>query len=196
MKRVYGDVVSIDELRSKLPSGTFDTPELWGFAFRVIGHRGEGLPWCEASVLPLDEDKRAQRLRKIETALEAEGTRPALGTEFADAFLDSDELDVENIDAEKLKPYLGENFLKQTEDREDLAYYVNTGAWYNTRKRFKTDDSGYVYSDHFTGSPGRKYVLYLWSNSRNDLEPDARIVFEATGDLTDLGAIELPTYSK
>jgi hypothetical protein len=42
--------------------------------------------------------------------------------------------------------------------------------------------------------PGRVYVLYLWSNSRNELHPDARVVFKAAEGVTDLGAIRMPSY--
>ena len=72
-------------------------------------------------------------------------------------------------------------------------------AWYDTYRRVRSDPHGYVVAtiDHVeanTLEPGKRYVLYLWSNRRDDLEPDRRIVFEATSGVTDLGVIRLPSY--
>jgi hypothetical protein len=57
-----------------------------------------------------------------------------------------------------------------------------------------TDEHGYGWSEDAGLEPGKLYVLYLWSQSCNDLQPDRRIVFKATEGVTDLGVIALPSY--
>ena len=65
------------------------------------------------------------------------------------------------------------------------------GAWYDTRNHACGDHHGYLTMSAQDIKPGQRYVLYLWSASRDDLEPDRRIVFEAQTGITDLGAIVL-----
>lgn len=187
--------LEMEDLRTQLHAGTLTAPEPFGLVLRAIGRDGAGLPWVEGSILPIEQDERARRLRDIEAKLSAEDARPALGAEFGAAYYTSErDFDAENIDPERMKSFLGEKFIESTADGADLAYYARNGAWYNTHERVKSDNVGYVYEPNAALTDGQVYVLYLWSNSRDDLVPDARIVFKATGDMTDLGAIELPAY--
>ena len=184
-------------LKSALAGGGFAPPDPYGFVLRVIGPNNEGLPWVEGSIVPYEQDERARRLRDVERSLNADGVRPELDSVFGLSYYGAEEeFNEENIEAERMELFLGEKFLEQTKDKADLAYYARSGAWYNTRARVRTDDAGYVFTMHAPVNDSQKYVLYLWSNSRDDLQPVARIVFEATGELTDLGAITLPTYTK
>lgn len=166
-----------------------------GLALRVIGNGGEGLPWVEGSIVDLEHDRRAQRLRGLETHLAAEGKRPELDFLFGSRLHgDPDAFAEATIEPAVMEQYLGEEFLKQSDDRGDLAWYARNNAWYDTHRKFKSDEHGYIVNMGMRLVPGRKYVLYLWSDSRNDLQPDARIVFEATAGMTDIGAINLPSY--
>ena len=166
-----------------------------GLVLRVIGNMGEGLPWTEGSLVDLEHDRRARRLREVETHLATEGKRPVLGADLGDRmYEDPDSFDAAAIDPAVMEQFLGEEFLKQSDDRGDLAWYARNNAWYDTHRKFKSDEHGYIVNMGQKLVPGRKYVLYLWSDSRDDLQPDARIVFEATEGMTDIGAINLPSY--
>jgi hypothetical protein len=166
-----------------------------GLVLRVIGNGGEGLPWVEGSLVDLEHDRRARRLRGVETHLAAEGKRPELDFLFGSRLHeDPDAYGEATIEPAVMEQYLGEEFLKQSDDRGDLAWYARNNAWYDTHRKFKSDEHGYIVNMGMRLVPGRKYVLYLWSDSRDDLQPDARIVFEATAGVTDIGAINLPSY--
>lgn len=80
---------------------------------------------------------------------------------------------------------LDERLLRRLWDRD---------AWYDTRRKVTGDRDGFVVTTSTGLEPGKTYVLYLWSRSRDDLRPDRRIVFEATPGITDLGVLELPAY--
>ena len=72
-------------------------------------------------------------------------------------------------------------------------------AWYDTFRKTTTDAHGYTVARSVGAKAGRieagrRYVLYLWSNSRDDLVPDGRVVFDALEGTTDLGLIRLPSY--
>lgn len=182
------------EFADALDRGDLRPPKLAGLVLRAIGPEQEGLPWVEASVVDYEQDERARRLRDVETALAGEGKRPKLGASFGEAFYS--EIQAEKADAEFMRGHVGDEFLKLTSEPDDLDYYARCGAWYNSHRRLKSDSKGYMLARGFRLTEGRVYVLYLWSNSRNDLQPDARVVFKAEGDLTDLGAILLPTYTE
>lgn len=183
-----------DEFTDALDRGDLRPPKPAGLVLRAIGPEQEGLPWVEASVVDYEQDERARRLREVETALTAQGKRPKLGAKFGDAFYS--ELQAEKADAEFMREHVGEEFLKLTSEPDDLDYYARRGAWYDSHRRLKSDSKGYLLARGFRLTEGRVYVLYLWSNSRDDLKPDARVVFRAEGELTDLGAILLPTYTE
>jgi hypothetical protein len=68
------------------------------------------------------------------------------------------------------------------------------GAWYNTSQKLNSNHAGYMCSDQMLVA-GKHYVLYLWSNSRDELQPDRRIDFIAGEGMTDLGVVTLPGYS-
>lgn len=186
-----------ETLQQALRGGEFSPPVLQGLALRAVGPNLEGLPWVEGSIVPYELDARARKLRDIERRLAEDGERPFLRSDFVDAYAQNEnDFNEEAIDPERMRTFLGPKFIEQTDDRADLAYYARSGAWYNTRERLMTDEAGYFFADVSSVRPGRRYVLYLWGGSRDDLQPDARIVFTAGEDITDLGAISLPTYSK
>lgn len=202
--RFYGDTSDTNswemeyrdtgDVADALDRGDLHPPKLTGLVLRAIGPEQEGLPWVEASVVDYEQDERARRLRDVETTLAAEGKRPKLGARFGLAFYS--ETQAEQADAEFMRNHVGEEFLKLTSQPEDLDYYARCGAWYNTHRRLKSDAKGYLFSGAMRLVEGRVYILYLWSNSRDDLKPDARVVFRATEGVTDLGAILLPTHTK
>jgi hypothetical protein len=187
--------VGIADARSGLRDGTFRPGPSRGVALRVIGPRGEGLPWAECSLVPYESDTVCRELREAERALEAEGKRPYLGGDYARAYYSEPErFDEEKITPEDIEEYVGEEFVKRIDGQRELAWYAGNGAWYDTRRKLGTDPAGYAIDLGMHLEPGELYVLYLWSNSRDDLKPDKRVVFKATEGVMDLGAIRLPTY--
>ena len=151
--------------------------------FRCIGHQGEALPWVEASLLDYDDDVLARRMLDCDLGLAKGEKRPGLG-DLADGREEMRLLDLTQLSdiARRHYPSLDaqERFWRQ-------------GAWYDTHSRHNSDSEGYVLSREQL-EPGEVYVLYLWSNSRDDLRPDRRFVFRATTGVNDLGAISLPSY--
>lgn len=185
--------------------------------FRVLGDRGEGLPWVEGSIIPAEKDALAQAIRTATRNLVQESLprprdlqKPADGEEIMEEIEIEEEVMEEwggsgNFDAiqpvkaipsrpsrETLRKRYGGPTIDAFDD-EALDRLWRQGAWYDSHRRVASDRQGYVYKRGLRLTPGRLYVLYLWAASRNDLEPDRRLVFRATGGFTDLGIIQLPS---
>lgn len=195
-KSAGGGVVEGDVARGLL-TGSFEPGKpTRGLALRAVSG-GEGLPWVHCSIVPWKKDELCRRLRDVESELKAEGQRPWLGQKFAEDFeWERDALTEEGIDPERMKEHMGEEFIKRVDGKPELAWYARNGAWYDTHRKLETDDCGYAVDFEMQLTPGELYVLYAWSNSRDDLQPDVRIVFRATEGLTDIGAITLPAYTE
>lgn len=167
-----------------------------GLYFRAVDPWGAGLPWVEATLHALEDDARAQRLRDIEIRGNKDGWRPDLSFRFANAReRDPSGLTEDDLNRERVREFVGEDFERECKDDADLKFYLRTGAWYDSYTRLRGGEYGYHIDLERKLTPGKKYVLYLWSNSRHDLRPDARIVFQAA-EVTDLGVITLPAYTE
>lgn len=94
----------------------------------------------------------------------------------------------------RLRALLGDTVFEAFETDAQRLWFARNGAWYDVARPVRTDDHGYVATQDLTPVPGKVYVLYLWSRSRDASYPDARIVFEAGPGVTDLGVIRLPSY--
>lgn len=186
-----------ETLLQQLDAGTLQPrPPSRGLYFRTVDPWGAGLPWVEATLHALEDDARAQRLRDLERRGNIDGWRPNLSTAFAnDRADDPTGLTDKDLQRDRARRYVGADFERECKDDADLAFYLRTGAWYDSYSRLSTGKYGYHIDLRFSLTPGKKYVLYLWSNSRDDLQPDARIVFQAT-EVTDLGLITLPAYTE
>ena len=159
---------------------------------RAIDSRGAGLPWVEASLVPLDEDHHANALRAVSARLAEEGERHRLEQSWLargdeESWPDPD-------DPDQVAEFLGPERAKAFERPGLLRRLYEQGAWYDTRAKATSDAYGYLVLPSRSLRPGRDYVLYLWSRSRDDLEPDRRLVFRAESGVTDLGAVELPSF--
>lgn len=189
-----GSELSSMELESSLRESRLapDT-SLAGLAFRAIGPQGEGLPWVEGSLVRLEDDALCERLREIESSLAERSLRPGVAVVDADyeakleVLAEDEASDLSDLDA------LPKAIREAAADRAARLWYARSGAWYDTWRRVYTDDYGFCFHSLSVCNPGDVYVLYLWSSSRDDLKPDARIVFRAE-EFTDLGAIQLPAY--
>lgn len=83
--------------------------------------------------------------------------------------------------------------LNRISDGNARAFMRKNGAWYSTFRKLQSDRCGYM-DGRFELEPGKRYVLYHWSNSRDELLPDRRIDFVATQRVTDL--VVLPGYGR
>jgi hypothetical protein len=193
---VLGDLPG-DSVARQLELGTLAPPApARGLFFRAVDAWGAGLPWVKATLHELADDTRAARLREIERAGHKDGWRPRLSHAYAvERAKDPYGLNEEDLRRDRAREHVGEEFERACARDGDLAWYLRTGAWYDSYTRLQTDDYGYFVEPGRALVPGRKYVLYLWSNSRNDLYPDARVVFQAEA-VTDLGVITLPAYAE
>lgn len=164
-----------------------------GICFRGVTKDGAGIPEVAASIFLLSEDKTAKSIRDREIELKEDGRRPNI------VYLDKD--NAENLESadestsdDELKNWLGEDVYNAFDNRESRLRFGKYGAWYNTRQVLQSDEHGYVVSEQLNLEHGKKYVIYLWGGSRNDLKPDARVEFTFDKAGTDLGAILLPDY--
>lgn len=155
---------------------------------RATGDNGEGLPWVEATLLRFEDDALCQSIRESFAQ-----SYPAIVTTITDH---AAALDTEGSARDAaLAALIGEEAAALLTTREQREWFARHGAWYNTGSRLWTQEHGYMLHDTVL-EPGQIYVLYLWSNSRDDLVPDRRIVFRAAEGVTDLGVIALPSYSE
>jgi hypothetical protein len=157
--------------------------------FRAVGESGEGLPWVEGTIVGLDQDGTAASVRET---FNEQHVQPVLD--------ESQRAELQH--ALSLRPnkrlslidrILGAEICSLLPLPEQREWYARHETWFDTGSRIFSQEHGYVLHECKL-EPGRVYVLYLWSESRNDLKPDRRIVFKATEGLTDLGVITLPSY--
>ncbi len=156
-----------------------------GIVLRAVGPALEGLPWVEGTLLDAEQDVASKRLRKQwkGSAEEMEECYSLL------CKLAAKEVGPEHPDAIRLN-----ELMNKLEDPASREWMRLEGTWYNTHVKLHSSEHGYLCHE-VALVPGKHYVLYLWSNSRNELMPDKRIDFVATEGITDLGAVILPAYS-
>ena len=111
---------------------------------------------------------------------------------YADMFAELEETE-ESERAAKLKALIGEETFELFENDKPRIWFANNGSWYNSSMKIFTDNHGYMLTRQQL-EEGKSYVLYLWSNSRDQMAPDKRVVFKAGKENTDLGVIRLPSY--
>ena len=176
-------------------------------AFRCVGDAEEGIPWVEASVVPLRSDVLARDLQATSQLLTKEQKRPdpqrvlygRNGGEVEEEFPIEEEPEERAapprtpMDSKKLESLFGSE-LGRIYGIAGLRRLQVQGAWYDTHRKARSGMEGYVLATNLGLKVGRRYALYLWSRSRDDLHPDRRVVFEATPGLCDLGVIRLPSH--
>lgn len=166
----------------------YHLPGLW---FRVVDESGAGVPWAEACLHPLEEDEVAQSMLLIESALDQR--RPRQGdvtAEMRDAVLEKEPSN------EELRRILGDTLWGLYETRDQRLRLARCGTWYDACNRAKGDLEGFFHDRDIALESGKRYALYLWAHSRNDLLPDRRVVFEAKEGITDLGLFRIPAPKK
>ena len=138
----------------------------------------------EGTLLAFEQDAASRRLRKhwMGSAAEMEECYELL------CKLAAKDVEAGHPDALRLN-----ELLEKLADPASREWLRREGAWYSTRSRLFSSDHGYMNLE--TGLvPGKRYVLYLWSRSRDEMTPDRRIDFVAAEGITDLGVVILPGY--
>lgn len=146
---------------------------------RAINTLDAGLPWVEASLVAAENLSIAYEIRK--------------------AFNDSNYFNFLN-DLARVPfsdPSDG-NFKVETFDKLKLIfpkievydYFLKNGTWYSSTAKSVSDSKGYLVLKSNELIPGKKYVLFLWGLSQDELKPDKEILFVAKKGITDLGVIK------
>jgi len=165
--------------------------EIRGTFFRVLDADGQRIPFAEAVIMPLEEDEIASQMRELEVRLDEAVNRP-VAPEYAPwrgnlmANLTPESTD------EEVREAIGDEAWDALEKNEFRRRYARFSAWYDSFKRMDGDADGYVIAPHVRLEAGKRYVLYVWGSSRDDLKPDLRLVVEGQGSVTDFGVIQLP----
>ena len=158
------------------------------FCLRAVGDQGEGLPWVAGVIFEYAHDQTAQQVRQV-LARHDLRIEPQDYAAYAAALAAAEAAPTET----GLRELLGAAYDRFETDRQRL-WFARQGAWYGQGNRAFGDEHGYIATQKLKLEPGKVYVLYLWSQSRDDNRPDARVVFKAAQGVTDLGAIALPSY--
>lgn len=155
-----------------------------GLVLRAVDSSLAGLPWVEGTVLEFDQDVASKRLRKhwMGSAAEMEECYELLCT------LAAKDVEAGHPDALRLN-----ELLEKLADPSSREWLKREGSWYSTHSRVFSSDHGYLNLEKGL-EPGKRYVLYLWSGSRDEMTPDRRIDFVAAEGITDLGVVILPGY--
>jgi hypothetical protein len=161
--------------------------EFRGTFLRVLDADGNRVPFAEAVIMPLDQDKVASAMREHEIKLEEDNRRPSenAGISGFRAYIS------EHAPDEEVKRAIGRAAWDALEKREYRLRFAMFSAWYDSHQRMDGDADGFVIAPHVRLEEGQRYVLYVWGESRHDLRPDLRLVIEGQGPITDLGVIRL-----
>ena len=148
---------------------------------RAVGPQEEGLPWVSGVVVRYEDDAVAQQVRELSRGWKEHIELPPVAEATDDA---------------ALRTLIGDEAYDAFETREQRKWFVRHGAWYDTGRKVYADEQGYIAIENPNLEAGGYYVLYLWSNSKDDRHPDARFVFKVDDHgVADLGAIHMPTYT-
>jgi len=162
-----------------------------GLVLRAVGPAGEGLPWVEATLISEEDDALARGMLDIAQRLTRDERRNEVEQRWV-AKLPEVGPEPTATDAE-IARILGKQVVGEFSSKEMRRRLYRQGAWYDSHHKGKTDEDGFLFLRASHLIPGRRFTLYLWSGSRNDLEPDCRVVFQAAPGLVDLGVIRLPS---
>ncbi len=207
--------ITLDEIQEKsLRDGALRlNPEAHGFMARAVDQDGAGLPWVEASLIPIDRLHAAISIRKRMGSWKKEKrtdrhftndrvTVPDVETQGDEITVEEDPEDniaaivalVDSFTENDLRKILTNGLYEEFQTDTERRFFAKNFTWYNTHQRLKSDRRGYLFDWQQTFEPGERFALFLWSNSRDHLKADAMVLFTATEGVTDLGAIRLPDY--
>ena len=161
-----------------------------GAYFRLLDENLHGVPMAEAILMPLEDKDQALKVQqclrerrdsegRVETNYDQRVVLDAVTEESSGATVQ------EAIDG------IQEGLYDALDTREARLYFCKHGTWYDPWTQMRGDTDGYFIAPDQRMERGKKYALYVWTKSTDDLEPDYRFVFEGQGETTDLGCIAL-----
>jgi hypothetical protein len=145
---------------------------------RAINNADSGMPWVEASLVA---SENLSNVVEMQNAFKDVSKNKFLNSLAYIPINDFSEVIEKNEIRDKLKSI----FPKE----ESFRYFYKNGAWYNTTSKSVSDSKGYLVLKSDELILGKKYTLFLWCQSQDDLKPDKEISFIAQKGITDLGAI-------
>lgn len=158
-------------------------PGLW---FRVTAGDAPLQAYAEAVVHSLEEDTLARKMLEHESTLGDKRPGPAaISGAMRNVALNTEATEKE------IAAVLGPQWAGLYPDAEMQRRLARYGTWYNTERTLRSDEAGFVHGLGLNLEAGKRYVLYVWLHSRDDLKPDLRIVFEAQEMTTDLGLLPI-----
>ncbi|MBX3474887.1 MAG: hypothetical protein KF754_10935 [Planctomycetes bacterium] len=160
-----------------------------GVILRAVNAAGAGVPHAQVSVLTVEDDKIAVRLKKTLEDAAAKSSPIKLEGKGSIAFKEDEE-----VTDDDLVSIMGDAAFKALGARDLRLRFARNGAWYDTHETATGDPHGYVLKSALRFEEGKKYVLYLWGGSRDDLKPDLRVEFTYTAKGVDLGARVVADY--
>lgn len=152
---------------------------------RAIDNNDAGTPWVEVCIMAEKEKNSGIKLKELmvdlptlnELIIEQQKLQLLLSKETG-LFETKDNL-------------LKINLIKKLINNKTLFhYYTKNKSWYNYKFKGMSDAKGYLIIKSEQLIPGKKYTMYLWSKSKDQLKPDKEITFIAKKGITDLGAIK------
>ncbi|PCJ59508.1 MAG: hypothetical protein COA79_10705 [Planctomycetota bacterium] len=149
---------------------------------RMLINYDAGLPWVEASLICHDEIDNALAVRKA--LMTAPNKKELNELDGLDYFELTDPENNEIIDETK------KVINSAIKNKDVLKYLIKNGSWYNTHVKGLSDARGYLVITSPILKLGKKYTLFLWSNSKDHNMPDKVISFQANEYITDLGSIQ------
>ncbi|MFH1023826.1 MAG: hypothetical protein V1809_10630 [Planctomycetota bacterium] len=176
---------------------------------RAVDQTGGGIPWVDGVVLPADRERVCLHVRDRVSAkdndvvAELQRILPPVEVSYDESLqrlINPDvgwDVNIHQFILEKpedeIRRVFGNKIVKVFPNRKELALFISEGGWFPRDNRLKSDDRGYL-AAHLELIPEKRYVLYLWSTSRDPAAPNKRLVFVAGKTVTDLGAIALPGW--
>ena len=162
-----------------------------GVFARLLDAKGRAARFVEVSIFPLSDDEVAQGMRKREVELDEAGKRPPPGASLPEETQQALREAESSGNEADVKAVMHADTFASLGKLEYRLRYARFSAWYDSHQRIDGDEDGYLVAPHFTLKDDELYVMYIWHTSRNDLEPDARLVIRGQGETTDLGVIRL-----
>lgn len=154
------------------------TPIQNALILRAINYNVSGIPWVEASLIKSEDLKVAMTVKRA--------ISDYINADFLKSLTDKD---LNNRLNKEMNDVIAKKLNQIFPNKKELEYFLLNGSWYNASARSFSDSAGYLILNSEELIPGKKYTLYLWCRSQDELVPDKEVSFIAQKGITDLGAI-------
>jgi hypothetical protein len=149
-----------------------------GLILRAINYKLSGIPWVEASLVKNEDITIALNVKQI--------ISNPVNLDFFKNLTDKDINLKPNMVMDKV---ISKKLNQLFPVKKELDYFLLNGSWYNANARSFSDSAGYLILNSADLIPDKKYTLFLWCRSLDEIKPDKEISFIAQKGITDLGAI-------